>query len=45
LTGAEQRPCWTSSIGATGEGLFSIAATAAIPAAPRGLLELDRRPL
>jgi hypothetical protein len=46
LTGAEQRPCWTSGVGATAEGLFSIVATSAeISAAPRGLLELDRRPL
>jgi hypothetical protein len=46
LTGAEQRPCWTSGIAVTGDGLFSIVATSdEVSAAPRGLLELDRRPL
>jgi hypothetical protein len=43
LTGAEQRPCWTSAVGATGEGLFSIVAKTEVPAPPRGLLEKQAR--
>lgn len=45
LNGAEQRPCWTSAVAATGEGLFTMIVTSDAPRTPRGLLELDRRPL